>query len=102
MSLGTLSEKRNTATITTTATTTSSPPKAEKPALKLVEETPKPKEPTLVANPTPTPTAPPTTTPIQDKKCVYCGLEKGISLAFKGSVVLVLLALCFNLIKTAK
>lgn len=101
MSLGTLSEKRNTATITTTATTTSSPPKAEKPALKLVEETPKPKEPTLVANPTQTPTTPPTT-PIQDKKCVYCGLEKGISLAFKGSVVLVLLALCFNLIKTAK
>ncbi|WMX12402.1 hypothetical protein [Aureispira sp. CCB-E] len=101
MSLGTLSEKRNTATISPTATTTSSPPKAEKPALKLVEETPKPKEPTLVANPTPTPTAPPTT-PIQDKKCVYCGLEKGISLAFKGSVVLVLLALCFNLIKTAK
>jgi predicted molibdopterin-dependent oxidoreductase YjgC len=100
MSLGTISEKRN--TTTTTATTTTTPPKVETPVLKVVEDKPPLKEPILVVKEPQTPTAAPKPVKGNDTKCMYCGAEKVIALALRGSIVLVMLALCFNLIKTAK
>lgn len=99
MSLGTISEKRK-PTIKTT--TTETPPKVETPVLKVVEDQLPLKEPVLVGKEPQKPTVAPKPVEAKDTKCMYCGVEKVLSLAFKGSVVLVLLALCFNLIKTAK
>lgn len=108
MSLGTLSEKRTkpTTTTTTTAAPTASPPPTEKgEGVKILEKfvesikkEPTPKEPTLVVDAPKTPTK----DPKEGKKCMYCGADKILSLALRGGFVLVLLALCFNLIKTAK
>lgn len=39
---------------------------------------------------------------ISDTKCMYCKAEAITTLAIRGGIVLVLFALCFNLIKSAK
>lgn len=106
MNLGTLSEKRTKPITTTTA----SPPPTEKgEGIKVLEKLvesikkePTPKEPTLVVEAPKTPIEPPQPTHVQDTKCTYCKMEAITTLAIRGSIVLVLLALCFKLIKTAK
>ena len=98
MSKGTLAEKR---TLTTTPTTEEVPtvvvaPEVKPIILKVVEEQPPIKEPTLMLE-TPTP---PTEEP--KAKCTYCKVDRIITLSIRGSITLVLLALCFHLIKSAK
>lgn len=95
--LGTLSETRETPKVSTTM---------DPSAIKLAE-TPKvdPKPiimPQTLIEPLPEPTTPPTKEHLQDSSCTYCKAEVIITLAIRGSFVLVLLALCFNLVKSAK
>jgi hypothetical protein len=98
MKNGTLAEKR---TLTATTTTEEVPtivttPKVEPIILKVVEEQPPIKEPTLVLE------APQTPKKEKKTKCTYCKVDRIISLSIRGSMTLVLLAVCFHLIKSAK
>ncbi|WP_052600216.1 hypothetical protein [Aureispira sp. CCB-QB1] len=97
MKNGTLAEKR---TIQKTTTTQTNPKKDPSPeltttAVNVVEEKPPLKEPAVMLQTIQVPDKEPV------KKCSYCKAKELTTLAIRGSVVLVLLALCFNLIKTA-
>jgi hypothetical protein len=98
MNTGTLAEKRtsNTPTTTTEAPTVVIAPEVKPIILKVVEEQPPIKEPTLVLE------APKAPTEGQKTKCTYCKVDRIITLSIRGSVTLVLLAICFHLIKSAK
>jgi hypothetical protein len=105
MSTGTIAEKRTLVTTTAPTTTTEilpspeSSPELSTTMVKRTEEELPSKTPTLVVE------APPTLPefkPDQDKKCTYCKVDRIISLSIRGSITLVLLALCFHLIKSAK
>jgi len=98
MSNGTLAEKRtlNTPTTTTTEAPAVVNPTEVKPiVLKVVEEPPPIKEPTLVLETPKAPQKEPKT------KCTYCKVNRIITLSIRGSITLVLLAFCFHLIKSA-
>ena len=94
MKNGTLAEKR-TLTTTEEVPTVVSSPEVKPIILKVVEEQPPIKEPTLVLE-APKASEEPKT------KCTYCKVDRIITLSIRGSVTLVLLALCFHLIKSAK
>jgi hypothetical protein len=101
MKNGTLAEKRTlTATTTTeevpTVVTVVAAPEVKPIILKVVEEQPPITEPTLILEAPKTPTEEPKT------KCTYCKVDRIITLSIRGSVTLVLLAICFHLIKSAK
>jgi uncharacterized Zn-finger protein len=95
---GTLAEKRtsNTPTTTTEAPTVVIAPEVKPIILKVVEEQPPIKEPTLILE------VPKTPKEEQKAKCTYCKVDRIITLSIRGSVTLVLLAICFHLIKSAK
>ena len=98
MSTGTLAEKRtsNTPTVKTAAPTVVTAPEVKPIILKVVEEQPPIKEPTLIVE------APKIPKEEQNAKCTYCKVDRIITLSIRGSVTLVLLAICFHLIKSAK
>jgi len=98
MSTGTLAEKRTLTTTTTeeVPTVVTAPPEVKPIILEVVEEQPPIKEPTLVLEAPKMPTEEPNT------KCTYCKVDRIITLSIRGSVTLVLLAVCFHLIKSAK
>lgn len=99
MKNGTLAEKR---TVLKTTTTQAPPNKEASPeptttAVNAVEEKPPLKEPAVMLQTIQAPIK----VPQKEQKCTYCKAKEFTTLAIRGSVVLVLLALCFNLIKTA-
>lgn len=99
MSNGTLAEKR---TLVKTTTTEKLPikevvPEVSTTTIKLAEEQPPLKEPIAMLQTIQAPVR----EPQKEQKCSYCKAKEITTLAIRGSVVLVLLALCFNLIKTA-
>ena len=104
MNTGTLAEKRTLIMPTTTTTATAevvtvvSPPEVKPIILKVVEEQPPIKDPTLILE------APkiPLKEPEQETKCTYCKVDRILTLSIRGSITLVLLAVCFHLIKSAK
>ena len=98
MKNGTLAEKRTLTTTTTAVPTTTETPKAvTTEVVKIVEEQPTLKQP----DPTIQTVQVAVKEPKKEQKCTYCKAKDITTLAIRGSIVLVLLALCFNLIKTA-
>lgn len=96
MSNGTLAEKRTLTTTTTEALpTVETPQKVSPEIVKVVEEQSPTKEPALVIDLPKPPLKEPRT------KCTYCKVDRIITLSIRGSITLVLLALCFHLIKSA-
>lgn len=103
MSTGTLAEKR-----TLTQVKTDTAPELETTlivqptAIKLSSDEALPVAPSLVIETPKAPLKTPKTKEEQQKKCTYCKVDRIITLSIRGSVTLVLLAICFHLIKSAK
>lgn len=96
MSLGTLSEKRNQNKITTTTTQPQEQlPKVKTAVVEIVEERPQLKEPSI------RPSEPQPVIHVKDS-CAFCQADAYLTLAIRGGLFLVMLALCYNLIKSAK
>ncbi|BDS13055.1 hypothetical protein [Aureispira anguillae] len=113
MSLGTISEKRaelkaSTATTIATPSTTTvlptkeTPSKVATPVVEVVKEQPPLKEVKITLDTTKVPSKEGSPKHIQDTSCTYCKVDSISILAIRFSVVLVLLAFCYKLIKTAK
>lgn len=98
MSNGTLAEKRTLIKKTTEVVPPVETPPELKPAVvKVVQE----ETPTLTLEVPEIPTKEPKDREEQAPKCTYCKVDRIITLSIRGSITLVLLALCFNLIKSA-
>ena len=101
MQLGTLSEQRKNLISTTTAqpTITETPKKVETPVT-VISKPSKPTQEVIVVQ---TPQKPTEQTSSKEKTtCTLCAINSYTNLAIKGTMVLVMLALFYNLIKTAK
>ena len=98
MSNGTLAEKRTLKKTTEVVPPVETPPELKPAVVKVVQE----ETPTLPLEVPEIPVKEPKDKEEQAPKCTYCKVDRIITLSIRGSITLVLLALCFHLIKSAK
>jgi hypothetical protein len=92
---GTLSEQRKLNNLEPTVTT-------KAPVVKMVETTKIIEKPILATLTKPEVIEDKKPQHVADTKCMYCKVQAVVTLSCRGAFILVLLALCYNLIKTAK